>query len=118
MIHKTFASALLSITMLFTFSCVAGSASAAVDVDAAKATARASGCLKCHGETKAKKGPSYKEVADKYRGKEDAEAKLIHHVTAGEKVKFADGHEEDHKIIETHDAAEIKNIVDWILSIE
>ena len=109
-------SILLSATsMLLVFSF---NASAAVDVDAAKATARTSGCLKCHGETKDKEGPSFKKVAEKYHGNEAAEEKLIHHVTAGEKVKFHDGHEEGHKIIETQDKAEIKNLVDWILSIE
>jgi cytochrome c len=118
MFRQIFTPVLFTITLAFTLPCFSSNASAAVDADAAKATARASGCLKCHGETKSKEGPSYKKVAEKYRGKEDAEAKLIHHVVSGGKVKFADGHEEDHKIIETQDAAEIKNIVDWILSIE
>src|ERR1019366_6968444 len=47
-----------------------------------------------------------------------AEAKLIHHITSGEKAKFPDGHEEDHKIVKTdppNDMAQIKNLVDWIL---
>jgi Cytochrome c551/c552 len=90
---------------------------AAVDVDAAKALARENSCFKCHGTDKDKDGPAYTKVAAKYRGKADAEAKLIHHITSGEKAKFPDGHEEDHKIIKTKDAAEIKNLVDWILSL-
>jgi cytochrome c len=56
-------------------------------------------------------------VAEKYRGKAEAEAKLIHHITSGEMAKFPDGHEENHKIINTKDAAQIKNIVDWILAL-
>ncbi|HYM34898.1 MAG TPA: hypothetical protein VET48_05840, partial [Steroidobacteraceae bacterium] len=54
----------------------------------------------------------------KYKGNPDAEAKLIYHITSGEKVKFEDGHEEEHKIVKTKDQKEIKNLVDWILSLE
>jgi cytochrome c len=93
-------------------------ANAAVDVEAAKALARANNCFKCHGETKEKDGPAYNKVAAKYKGKADAEAKLIHHVTSGEKAKFPDGHEEDHKNIQGKASPdEIKNLIDWILSL-
>ncbi len=97
---------------------VSFSATAAVDVEAAKNLARANNCFKCHGETKEKDGPAYIKVAEKYRGKADAEEKLAHHLTSGEKAKFPDGHEEPHKIINTKDAAEIKNLVGWILSLK
>lgn len=90
---------------------------AAVDAAAAESLARQNGCLKCHGIDKKKDGPSYKEVAAKFRGKADAEARLIQHITSGEKAKFPDGHEEDHKIIKTKDMGEIKNLVQWILSL-
>ena len=92
-------------------------ATAAVDVEAAKTLARANNCFKCHGETKEKDGPAYVKVAEKYRGKAGAEEKLVHHLTSGEKAKFPDGHEENHKIINTKDAGEIKNLVGWILSL-
>jgi cytochrome c len=104
--------------LLFAALAFSYNASAAVDVEAAKSLARENNCFKCHGVDKEKDGPSYKKVADKYRGKADAEAKLIHHITSGEKAKFADGHEEDHKNIQgkaTPDA--IKNLADWILSL-
>ena len=89
----------------------------AVDADAAQALARQNNCFKCHGVDKKKDGPSYKDVASKYKGKSDAEARLIKHVTSGEKAKFPDGHEEEHKIIKTKDMEQIKNLVDWILSL-
>src|ERR1700674_603953 len=92
------------------------SAFAAVDADAAKASGRQNNCFKCHSVDKEKDGPSYSKVAAKYRGKPDAEQRLITHITTGEKAKFPDGHEEDHKIIKTKDMAEIKNLIDWILS--
>lgn len=91
----------------------------AADEEAAKELARANNCFKCHSVSKDKEGPAYKKVAEKYKGKADAEAKLIHHITSGEKAKFPDGHEEAHKIVKTtpeKDMAQIKNLVQWILA--
>lgn len=93
---------------------------AAVDVDAAKALARQNNCFKCHGVDKEKEGPAYKAVAEKYRGKDNAQARLVEHLSTGEKAKFPDGHEEEHKIVQTSppkDMNQIKNLVDWILSL-
>lgn len=90
--------------------------SRAADEEAARSLARQNNCFKCHGVDKKKDGPAWKEVAAKYKGKADAEEKLIHHITSGEKAKFEDGHEEDHKIIKAN-AAETKNLVEWILSL-
>lgn len=93
-------------------------ASAAVDEDAAKALAKKNDCFKCHAVDKTKKGPSYKKIAAKYKGKEaEGEQKMIKNITTGPKVKLEDGSEEDHKIIDTKDQAEIKNLVHWILSL-
>lgn len=89
----------------------------AVDAEAAKALAKAQGCFKCHSVDKEKDGPTYQKVAEKYRGKPNAEAKLITHITSGEKAKFPDGHEEEHKNIKDKATPEeIKNLVGWILS--
>jgi cytochrome c len=90
------------------------------NVDEAKALARQNNCFKCHAVEKEKDGPAWKKIAEKYKGKDDAEARLIQHLTSGEKAKFPDGHEEEHKIVQTSppkDAAQIKNLVDWILSL-
>src|SRR5664279_460504 len=92
-------------------------AGAAFNEDAARATAKRNDCFKCHAVDKTKKGPSYHKVAEKYKGKVDAEEKLFTHLTTGPKVKLEDGSEEDHKIIDTKDKAEIKNLIDWILSL-
>lgn len=99
--------------------CAANSVSAA-DAEAAKALARQNNCFKCHGTDKEKDGPAYRAIAEKYRGKPDAQARLIQHLSSGEKAKFPDGHEEEHKIVQTtpaKDAEQIKNLVDWILSL-
>lgn len=89
----------------------------AVDATAAEASARQNGCFKCHAVDKKKEGPTYREVATKYKGKAGAEERLYTHITTGEKAKFPDGHEEDHKIIKTKDEKEIKNLISWILSL-
>lgn len=99
---------------------LAPGSAAAADAEAAKALARQNNCFKCHGVDKEKDGPAYKAVAEKYRGKANAQARLIEHITSGEKAKFPDGHEEEHKIVQTtppKDMEQIKNLVDWILSL-
>jgi cytochrome c len=105
---------------LFAFSTVmfVTSQTLAVEVDAgaAKALAKRNDCFKCHDITKTKKGPSYKKIAAKYKGKAEGEEKLIKNFTTGPKVKLADGTEEDHKIIDTKDMQEMKNLANWILS--
>jgi cytochrome c len=96
---------------------IPASSFAAVDAAAAETMVRQNGCFKCHAIDKKKDGPAYRDVAAKYRGKPDAEQRLITHITSGEKAKFPDGHEEEHKIIKTKDMNEIKNVVNWILSL-
>lgn len=99
---------------------LASSALAAeIDVDAAKALARQNNCMKCHAIDKEKDGPAFKKTAEKYKGKANAEARLVEHITSGEKAKFPDGHEEEHKIIKTSppkDMAQVRNLVRWVLA--
>ena len=66
---------------------------------------------------KKKEAKSLTEISKSLKGKADAEAKLLHHLTSGEMVKFDDGKEEEHKVIKTKDKAAIKNLTDWILSL-
>ncbi|MDD2934811.1 MAG: c-type cytochrome [Methylotenera sp.] len=87
----------------------------AADAAAAQALAQKSGCLACHSLDKKVLGPSYKDVAAKYKGDKTAEAKLIEKVKKGgsgtwgpmpmpansPQVKDAD----------------IKTIVAWVLSL-
>jgi cytochrome c len=91
----------------------------AVDADAALSLARQNGCLKCHAPDKHKDGPAYRDIAAKYKDKDHAETvkKLINHITSGEKAKFPDGHEEEHKIIKVKDVAQQTNLIEWILSL-
>ncbi len=91
-------------------------AHAAIDVEAAKALSKKNDCTKCHAPDKTKKGPSLKKIAEKYKGKADGQEKAIKNMTSGLKVKLEDGTEEEHKIIDTKDPAQLKNLADWILS--
>lgn len=90
---------------------------AAFDADAADELAQDNDCFKCHAIDKTKKGPSYKKIAAKYKGKEaEGEKNMMKHLTTGPKVKLEDGTEQDHKIINTKDPAKIKNLIAWILA--
>jgi len=78
----------------------------AVDAEAAKNTAKANGCYKCHSADKEKDGPSFKATAAKYKGKADAQQTLVTHLKTGPG---------GHAVIKASDA-ETTNLVDWILS--
>ncbi|MEO8652729.1 MAG: c-type cytochrome [Ramlibacter sp.] len=91
-------------------------AAAAPDADAATKLQKESGCTKCHSVDKDKKGPAYQKIAAKYKGKADGEAKVTDAVTKSPKVKMSDGSEEEHKAVSTKDAAQVKNLAQWILA--
>lgn len=91
-------------------------ANAAPDADKAQATLKKSDCFKCHAIDKKKEGTPFKEVAKKYSGKADAEATLTKHITSKPMIEI-DGKKEEHRAIKSTDAAEIKNVVQWILAL-
>ena len=87
----------------------------AADAKAGEALAKSSGCLACHTVDKKLVGPSYKEIADRYRKDKAAEASLAQKVKAGGKGVWGDipmppnAHVKD---------ADIKSMVQWVLSIK
>ena len=97
------------------FGLSAAPAQANVDAAAANALAKKSDCLKCHAIDKDKKASSFQKIAAKYKGKADGQASIIKAITTGPKVKI-DGNEEEHKILDSKDAAAQKNLADWILA--
>jgi len=109
-------SAFIKLGVLSFAALFATQAALALDAEAAQALAKKNNCAKCHAPEKEKKGPSYKKIAAKYKGKADGEASIIKNITTGPKVKLDDGSEEEHKIIDTKDAAALKNLAEWILS--
>jgi cytochrome c len=106
---------LAPIATAFALAALPLAAAHAADDAAAEALVKKSKCLTCHSVDKKKDGPAYKEVAAKYKGKPDAEAKLYTHLTTHPKVKV-DGKEETHESLKTTDDKEIKNVIAWILS--
>ena len=100
-------------------SCAVPSAMAqAVNEDAAVALAKAGNCFRCHSVDRAKKAPSYKRIAQKYKGKADAEAALLKHLSGSQQVKVEDGADEQHEPPPAKDPADLLNLVRWILSRE
>lgn len=87
----------------------------ALDEAGAEALMRKSGCFKCHAVDKKKDGPSYKELAGKWKGKPDLMEKLTTHITTSPKVKI-DGKEEDHEALKSKDPGDVKAVIDWIVS--
>ena len=87
----------------------------AADPKAAEALTKASGCLACHTVDKKLIGPSYKDVAAKYRGNKGAEAELIKKVKAGGKGVWGDIPMSPNAHVKDED---IKTMVQWILSLK
>jgi cytochrome c len=75
--------------------------------------AQASGCMTCHAVDKKLIGPSYKEVAAKYRNDKDAEAALFKKVKAGGKGVWGEMPMPPNAHVKDED---IHAIVKWILS--
>ncbi len=72
---------------------------------ASEAMAKAEGCLNCHAIDSKKVGPSFKDVAAKYKGKADAEQTLVTKITSGK------GHPASKA-----SPADVKTIVQWVLA--
>ena len=81
------------------------SVAAAGAANAQEALAKSDGCLNCHDVNTKKVGPAFKDVAAKYKGQADAEAKLVDKITSGK------GHPKSKA-----SADDAKGIVKWVLS--
>jgi cytochrome c len=88
---------------------------ARADDAAAESLMKKSNCFKCHAVDKKKEGPAFRDTAAKYKGKADAEAKLVAFLTTNPKVKV-DGRDESHDSLKTKNDADVKDVVRWVLS--
>jgi cytochrome c len=79
---------------------VAGAASAQ------EALAQKSGCMTCHAMDAKKMGPSFKDVAGKYKGKAGADATIVGNLMAAKGHPAVKSSEED-----------TKALVKWILAL-
>jgi len=75
--------------------------------------AQSSGCMTCHGVDKKVIGPSYKEIAAKYRSDKGAGAALVTKVKAGGKGVWGDMPMPPNAHLKDED---IKTLVVWILA--
>jgi len=67
--------------------------------------AKASGCMNCHATDTKKVGPSFKDIAAKYKGKADAEATLTKALSEGKGHPATKAKPED-----------VGKLVKWVLS--
>ncbi|MBI3044188.1 MAG: c-type cytochrome [Betaproteobacteria bacterium] len=87
----------------------------AADPKAAEALAKTSGCFACHTMDKKLVGPSYKDIANKYRKDKGAEANLVKKVKAGGKGAWGDVPMPPNAHVKDDD---IRSIVKWVLSLK
>ena len=80
-----------------------------------EALAKAKGCFACHSVDKKIVGPAYKDVAKKYAGQKDAEAKLTEKVLKGGKGSWGDVPMPPNATVKPEEAA---TLVKWILSLK
>lgn len=73
--------------------------------NATEALAKSSGCLTCHAVDAKKVGPSFKDIAAKYKGKSDAEATLVAKLTAAK----------DHPAVKAS-PADVTTLVKYVLA--
>ena len=95
----------------------AGSAfgQAKVDPKAAEALMQKSGCVACHAVDKKVIGPSYQEVAAKYKSDKDAATKLAAKVKAGGQGVWGPVPMPPNAQVSD---ADIKTLVAWVLSLK
>ena len=84
-------------------------------VHANEKLAQASGCMTCHNVDKKIIGPTYKEVAAKYRGSKTAEADLIKKVKGGGQGVWGSVPMPPNPHVKDED---IKTLVVWILGMK
>ena len=80
-----------------------------------EALASKNGCLACHAVDKKVVGPSYKEVAAKYRNDKGAEAKLVDKVKKGGVGVWGQVPMPPNAQVSD---ADVKSLVKWILSLK
>ena len=90
-------------------------APAAALADDGEALAQKNGCLACHAVDKKVVGPSYKEVAAKYRTDKDAQARLEKKVKAGGQGVWGQIPMPPNGAVSD---ADVKTLVKWILSLK
>jgi cytochrome c len=95
--------------------CAAAIALAATPALANEELAKKNACTACHAIDKKIVGPAYKDVAAKYRGDKDAEAKLAEKVKKGSVGVWGQVPMPPNTQVKDED---VKTLVKWILSLK
>ena len=104
-----------TVTLLAAAAAIFAAGAHAADAKNAEALAKASGCFACHTMDKKLIGPGLKEIADKYRKDQNAEANLFKKVKDGGKGAWGDIPMMPNAHVKDED---IKTLVQWILSLK
>jgi cytochrome c len=94
---------------------LAAGALSAGAAQADEALAKAKNCMACHSVEKKIVGPAYKDVAKKYAGQKDAEAKLAEKVIKGGKGSWGEVPMPPNTTVKPEEATKL---VKWILSLK
>ncbi len=105
----------LALASLAAAALACGSAHAALDNAAAEAMMKKDGCAACHAIDKKIVGPAYVDVAAKYKGDAGAAAKLVKKVKDGGSGVWGPVPMPPNATVSD---ADIKNLVDWILTLK
>jgi cytochrome c len=97
------------------FGLVLAGLAVSVPAQANDALAKKYNCLACHTVDKRSVGPAYKEVAKKYAGQKDAEAKLVEKVKKGGAGVWGPTPMPPNAAVPDGD---VKTLVKWILSLK
>jgi cytochrome c len=95
--------------------CLAGGAQAALDRPAAEALMKKVGCSACHEIDNKLIGPAFKDVAARYKDDKDAAARLRDKVKKGGTHVWGEAAMPPNVLASD---AEIKDLVDWILTLK
>ena len=101
--------------LLSAASLISAGAAHAADAKTGDALLKKNACIACHSIDKKMVGPAYKDVAAKYRGQKDAEAKLIDKVKKGGKGVWGEVPMPPNAAVKDD---EIKTMVQYVLSLK
>ena len=99
--------------LFFALGAALAALSLATAASANEKLAQSSGCMTCHGSDKKVIGPSYKEVAAKYRGDKTAEASLFKKVKGGSQGVWGQVPMPPNPHVKDDD---VKTLVKWVLA--
>ena len=92
-----------------------GGTAHAADAKGAEDLMKKHACVACHAVDKKMVGPAYKDVAAKYRGQKDAEAKLVDKVKKGGVGVWGQVPMPPNAAVPDND---VKTLVQWVLSLK